>query len=32
MTATTSPASTRIVAKKRAGDLWFSGTAVAAGS
>ena len=32
MTATTSPASTRIVAKKRAGDIWFSGTAVAAGS
>lgn len=32
MTATTSPTSTRIVAKKRAGDLWFSGTAIAAGS
>ncbi|WP_334150003.1 phosphate ABC transporter permease subunit PstC [Microbacterium sp.] len=32
MTATTAPASTRIVAKKRAGDIWFSGTAVAAGS
>lgn len=32
MTATTSPAPARIVAKKRAGDLWFSGTAVAAGS
>jgi phosphate transport system permease protein len=26
------PAQTRIVAKKRAGDIWFSGTAVAAGS
>ena len=32
MTATTVPAQTRIVAKKRAGDIWFSGTAVAAGS
>lgn len=32
MTATTAPATTRIVAKKRAGDIWFSGTAVAAGS
>ncbi|GGM56962.1 phosphate ABC transporter permease subunit PstC [Microbacterium saperdae] len=32
MTATTVPAPTRIVAKKRAGDIWFSGTAVAAGS
>jgi len=32
MTATTVPAQARIVAKKRAGDIWFSGTAVAAGS
>ncbi|MCK2037578.1 phosphate ABC transporter permease subunit PstC [Microbacterium sp. SSW1-49] len=32
MTATTVPTQTRIVAKKRAGDIWFSGTAVAAGS
>lgn len=32
MTATTVPAPARIVAKKRAGDIWFSGTAVAAGS
>ncbi|CAH0196775.1 Phosphate transport system permease protein PstC 2 [Microbacterium oxydans] len=32
MTATTVPAQTRIAAKKRAGDIWFSGTAVAAGS
>src|SRR6218665_1998679 len=32
MTATTAEAPGRIVAKKRAGDIWFSGTAVAAGS
>lgn len=32
MTATTVQAPRRIAAKKRAGDLWFSGTAVAAGS
>ena len=32
MTATTAEAPARIVAKKRAGDIWFSGTAVAAGS
>lgn len=32
MTATTAQPSTRIVAKKRAGDIWFSGTALAAGT
>lgn len=32
MTATTAAAPAPIVAKKRAGDIWFSGTAVAAGS
>src|SRR5690606_224876 len=32
MTAMTAEAKTPIVAKKRAGDIWFSGTAVAAGS
>jgi len=32
MTATTVEAKAPIVAKRRAGDIWFSGTAVAAGS
>lgn len=32
MTATTAPAPQRIAAKQRPGDLWFSGTAVFAGS